>query len=135
MKPLNHISKRLAAGALSLAVLGAVGLQSSAMAAGNPCSCSASNFKTERQQVHTMREKMFTQAKADDAQLEGMIAELNRAPESKKPQIEAALLNKLVEQHHQMLTDWETVHARVAQLRAAHQGARAETGTPPTAQR
>ncbi len=67
-----------------------------------------------------MREKMLAEAKAEDAALEKMVAELNKAPESKKVDLEAAILTKLVAQHHQRLTEWETMHAHWMQSRKEH---------------
>ncbi len=67
-----------------------------------------------------MREKMLAQFKAEDATLQKMIAELKTAPETKKPDLEAAILTELVAQHHQMLGDWEAMHARIAQFRHNH---------------
>ena len=39
-----------------------------------------------------------------------MIAELNQAPEAKKADLEAAILTKLVAQHHRMLGEWASMH-------------------------
>lgn len=70
-----------------------------------------------RQEFWAMREKILAQAKAEDAALQQLIAELNKAPEAKKPDLEAAILTKLVAQHHQMVSEWESMHARMAELR------------------
>lgn len=67
-----------------------------------------------------MREKMFARAKTEDAALEKFVAELNKAPEAKKPDLEAAILTKLVAQHHEMLTHWERLQARMTQFRKEH---------------
>lgn len=67
-----------------------------------------------------MREKMLEEAKANDAELQKLIAQLNKAPESQKPDIEAALLNKLVAQHHEMVSNWESVHNKLQQMREEH---------------
>ena len=79
-----------------------------------------------------MRERMLTQAKAEDAALEKLVAELNKAPEAKKPDLEAAILTKLVAQHHQRLGEWESLHARMEQFRKEHVQA-AATGKPGSA--
>ena len=60
---------------------------------------------------------MLDQARAEDAALQKMIADLNKAPEAKKADLEAAILTKLVAQHHQMLGEWESLHAKRMQLR------------------
>ncbi len=67
-----------------------------------------------------MHQKMLAEAKAGDASLEKMVAELNKAPESKKVDLEAAILTKLVAQHHQMLNEWESMHARMMEFRNEH---------------
>lgn len=67
-----------------------------------------------------MREKMLSSAKAEDAALEKMVAELKKAPEAKKADLEAAILTKLVAQHHQILSEWESMHARMMQFRNEH---------------
>lgn len=67
-----------------------------------------------------MREKALADAKAADAELQKLVAELNKAPESRKPDIEAAILNKLVAQHHEMVSNWESAHARWQQMREEH---------------
>lgn len=54
---------------------------------------------------------MLAQAKAEDDALEKLVAELNKAPEPKKVDPEADILTKLVAQHHQRLTEWESLHA------------------------
>ena len=70
--------------------------------------------------MQPMREKMLAEAKAEDAALEKMVAELNKAPEGKKVDLEAAILTKLVAQHHQMLAEWEALHGRMMQFRHEH---------------
>lgn len=69
-----------------------------------------------------MHEKWMAQARADDEALQKMVAELNKAPESKKVDLEAAILTKLVEQHHQMLAQWESMHAQRMAWRHEHRG-------------
>ncbi len=68
-----------------------------------------------------MREKLLTQqAKAEDAVLEKMVAEMNQAPEAKKVDLEAAILTRLVAQHHRVLVEWESRHARMMASREKH---------------
>jgi len=44
--------------------------------------------------------------------------------------LEAAILTKLVAQHHQMLGEWEAMHARMTQWRNEHmQMSKAETSS------
>ncbi len=82
-----------------------------------------------------MHQKMLAQAKAEDAALEKMVAELNKAPEAKKVDLEAAILTKLVAQHHQMLGEWESMHHKMMALRKEHmptgQAETSSTGTMP----
>lgn len=102
----------------------------SALAANSDNSAKSNDFKEHRQELRAMHEKMRAEAKADDAALEKMVAELNKAPESKKVDLEAAILTKLVAQHHQMLGEWESMHAKMQQFRKEHrQMGKAETST------
>lgn len=120
MKTSNRLWKGLACGGLSLALLGGVGLPVSAWAANNGGSEKSNDVKEHRQELRAMHEKMMAKAKAEDAALEKMVAELNKAPEAKKADLEAAILTKLVAQHHQMLGEWESMHAKMMQFRKEH---------------
>ncbi len=71
------------------------------------------------QSLKTLRDKMLAEAKAQDATLQKMVAELKQTPEAQKADVEAAILEKLVAAHHQMLQQWETAHARIAQHQPA----------------
>jgi rubrerythrin len=110
----------IACGGLSLALVGGVGLPISAFAASNSQGEHSGTMKEQRQEFRSIREKMLSQAKADDAALEKLIGQLNNAPESQRADLEATILNKLVQQHHQMLSDWEALHAKMAQFRKEH---------------
>ncbi len=119
MKKTNPIWRAIATGGLSLALLGGVALPISASAASNNNgnSMPPNMMREHRQEMWTLHNKMLKQAKAEDATLEKLVAELKRAPEARKPDLEAAILTKLVAQHHQMLGDWEAMHTRMAQFR------------------
>jgi len=118
MKTFSRIGSGLAAGGLSLALLGGIGLPVSASAACSACPEKTVNASEHHQELQAMRDKMLAQEKSEDAVLEKMVAELNKAPESKKVDLEAAVLTKLVVQHHEMVSDWEAMHARIAQFRS-----------------
>jgi hypothetical protein len=117
MKKSNRVARAIAAGVLSAAM---VGLPASVWGADSTAPA-PSNSRTEfQQQVKDMREKMLNESKANDAELEKMIAELNQAPESKKTDLEAAILTKMVDQQHQTLTNWENLRAQMQQARPEH---------------
>jgi hypothetical protein len=117
MRKSNRIWRAIAASGLSLALVGGVGLPISARAAGNESSTKPNTITEHRQEMWAMHKKMLAQAKAEDTALEKLVAELNKAPEAKKPDLEAAILTKLVAQRHQMLGEWEAMHAHMAQFR------------------
>jgi glutamate mutase epsilon subunit len=71
----------------------------------------------QHQAMRSMHEKMMAQAKAEDATLEKLVAELKKAPEARKPDLEAAILTKLVAAHHQRLNEWESLQASMKQFR------------------
>ena len=96
-----------------MALVGGVGLPISARAAADNSSEKTCKMVEHRQAMQAMREKMLAQVKAEDAALEKLVAELNKAPEAKKPDIEAAILTKLVAQHHERLGEWESLQARL----------------------
>ncbi len=130
MKKSNRLWRGIACGGLSLALLTGVGLPISAWAASSDSSAKCTAMKGTRKELRAMHEKMLAQAKADDAALEKMVAELNKAPEAKKVDLEAAILTKLVAQHHQMLGEWESMHARMTQFRSQHKAmAKARTSS------
>lgn len=119
MKKPNNVWRALACGGLSLAMVG-LPLSVSAATPSNTGS-QQSNQRTEhREDMRAMREKMLAQAKSEDATLQKLDEELKQAPESKKVDIEASILNQLVAQHHQMVTTWESMHERMAQYRREH---------------
>jgi hypothetical protein len=115
MKTSSRIWRAIACGGLSLALLGGVGFPISAGAASSNSPENVNQRTEHRQEFRAMREKMLAQAKAEDAALEKLIGELNKAPEAKKADIEAAILTKLVAQRHQMLKEWESMHGEMAQ--------------------
>ena len=117
MKLSKSIWRDIACGGLSLALLGGVGLPISAFAASNGCCSTSGKVAEHRQEFRALHEKMLTEAKANDAALEKLIGELNKAPETQKTDIEAAILSKMVAQHHEMLANWESMHTQMAQLR------------------
>jgi hypothetical protein len=113
MKRTNGVFGAITRGCLALALVGGVGLPVSAWAANKDgCQC-GKQAMSHRQEFRAMGKKMLSEAKAEDAALEKMVAELNRAPGSRK----ADLLTKLVAQHHKMVGEWETLHARIMQFR------------------
>ncbi len=121
MRTSNQLWRGVACGGLSLLLLSGVGLPISARAATNKGdSGKCSEAKQTHREVRAMRQKMLAEAKAEDAALEKMVAELNKAPESKKVDLEAAILTKLVAQHHERLGEWESLHAQIMQHRKEH---------------
>jgi len=60
-----------------------------------------------------MREKMLKRMKASDAELERMVAKMNKAPEPKKVDMMAAIVTKMMERHHKMLEGIEAVNAAI----------------------
>lgn len=146
MKQYNRLGRRLVIGGLSLALLG--GAAPVFASVGGTCSDKGSSEKTSntsattpREELRDMRSTMLKEAKAEDAELESLISELNKAPESQKPDLEAVILTKLVNQHHEMLTQWESMHHRIAQFRRERErtgekpGAQNGTSEHPTVQR
>ncbi len=129
MKISNQLWKRMACGGLSLALLSGVGLPISAWAANNCTSEKSHDFKAHRQELRAMHQKMLAEAKAEDTALEKMVAELNKAPEAKKVDLEAAILTKLVAQHHQMLGEWQSMHHKMMAFRKEHRPMTSSTGT------
>ncbi len=126
----NRLWRGLACGGLSLALLGGVGLPLPASAANNSGSEKSNGVKEHRQELRAMHQKMMAEAKAEDAALENMVAQLNKAPEAKKVDLEAAILTKLVAEHHRMLGEWESMHTKIVQFRKEHRPmGKAETST------
>ncbi len=62
-----------------------------------------------------MREKMLERMKANDAELQKMVAKMNKAPENKKVDMMAAIVTKMAEQRHKMLERMEAMNARMLQ--------------------
>jgi hypothetical protein len=103
-------------GGLSLALLGAIGLPVSARAGTNNNCGKTCSMAEHRAELRALHKTMLAQARAEDAALARMVADLNKAPEAKKADLEAAILTKLVAQHHQMLGEWESLHAKRMEL-------------------
>ncbi len=122
MKNSNHWWREIVCGALSLAVVGGMVAPLTARAADKGCgNCEKPGKVAEhRREMRAMREKMLSQVRTEDAALEKMVAELNKAPEAKKVDLEAAILTKLVAQHHEMLGDWESLHAGMKKWKNEH---------------
>jgi hypothetical protein len=128
-KTANRMWRGVVCGGLSFALLGGVALPITALAAGS-CQCGTSSVMMQhRPEFKAMHEKMLAKAKAEDAALEKLVAELNQAPEAKKPDLEAAILNKLVAQHHEMLGEWESMHSRMMAMGNQHMQAMGKTET------
>jgi hypothetical protein len=117
MKTTNRIWRGIATGGLSLVLAGGVGLPITASAACSGCSAKTVKTSETRSDIQSLREQMLTQAKAEDAALQKLVAELNKAPEAKKADLEAAILTKLVAEHHQRLGEWESLHTRMVEFR------------------
>ena len=86
--------------ALALAICSPVNAQSSKPARGN--SMMKSTMMERCQAMMEQKQKMKEDMKAQDAQLTGELAEMNRAPEDKKMGLMASLLTHLVEQRISM---------------------------------
>jgi hypothetical protein len=113
MKEFNGLKRYVVAAGLSAALLGALSASALAQSASPACnSAKSETANVERHHWRAIREKFLAQAKVENAQLENMISELNRAPEANKPDLEAAILTKLVAQRQEMLADLEFAHAR-----------------------
>jgi hypothetical protein len=124
----NRLSRAIACGGLSLVMAGGAALPFSAFAADTGTCAKSGKFTEQHQELKALRQKMLTEAKAQDATLEKMAAELNQAPESKKVDLEAAIVTKLVAQNHERVKDWETLQARIQQFRQEHRQI-GQTGT------
>jgi hypothetical protein len=120
MNATNRIARIAATAGLSILVATAVCPSVPADSSANSPSGQPQNRLKHRQEMMAMREKMLARAKAEDAALAKMVAEMNQAPEAKKVDLETAILTKLVAQHHQMLSEWEAMHARMQHLGNAH---------------
>lgn len=117
MRTINQICRAGAATGLSLILAGAMWLPASAAAAGSSgstkaCPATSQHARTYSQR-HWMRGRLFKEAKANEAALQKLVVKMNRAPESKKVNLEAAILTKLVAQRQEMLTQMESFHARM----------------------
>ncbi len=117
MKTLNRMSRMAAAAGMSVLAAGALCFPLSAGTTDKCGSAASQTLLKQRREIMAQREKMLAAARAEDASLEKLVAEMNRAPEAKKVDLEAAILTKLVAQHHKMLGEWETMHARMLQFR------------------
>ncbi len=136
MRSTNCLWRAIAAGTLSLALVGGVALPASAWAAGKDNGGKMCCSKEHWQAMRAEHEKMLSQAKAEDAQLEKMVTELNKAPEPRKTDLEAQILTKLVAQHHKMVAEWDAMHTRMAAFRKEHMQASTPTAkAPKTAQK
>jgi hypothetical protein len=120
MRHITRTWRGIVVSGLSLALLGGVGLPLSARAATNNGCDKACKMMEHRQAMRTVHEKMLAKAKAEDAALEKLVAELKKAPEARKPDLEAAILTKLVAEHHARLGEWESMQARMMQYRKEH---------------
>lgn len=128
-KNLTRLGRVLACGGLSLLMAGGVAMPLSALAADTGTCAKSNKFTENHQELKALHEKMLTQAKTQDAALEKMVKELNQAPESKKVDLEAAIVTKLVAQNHERVKDWETIQARLQQFRQEHRQI-GKTSTP-----
>lgn len=129
MKITNRLGRSIAATGIALALVGGLGLPAQVRGADeqkkdkDACHCDhmkggqASNTRNE---MHAMREKMLEQAKQQDAEIQRMVAELRTAPEGRKAELQTAIITRLADQHHQMVTQWENLHARMQQLHQNH---------------
>jgi site-specific recombinase XerC len=131
MKRANGLWRGITVGGLSLALVAATGLPISARAADNETKGKACTAKEHWQAMRGEREKMLKEAEAEDAQLQKLIAQLNAAPEAQKTDLEAQILNKLVAHHHQMVTEWKSMHDRMAAFRKEHMQASTEPSKTP----
>ncbi len=116
----NRLARGIACGGLTLALLGGVAPPAWAGTTCTPSSAKTAKIREDRQEVRAACDKLMAQAKAEDAVLEKLVAELNQAPETKKVDLEAMILTKLVAQHHEMVSDWASLQARVTQLHKDH---------------
>jgi hypothetical protein len=120
MKSSNCLSRAIAAGTVSLALLGGLALPASAAPAANDKGGKMCCNKEHWQAMRAEHEKMLSEAKAEDAELAKLVNQLNTAPEAKKTDLEAQILTKLVAQHHKMVAHWDAMHTRMAELRKEH---------------
>lgn len=103
MKSLVQLRHKLAAGGLSLVLLGGVGLPLSAFAQDNNAPEKSGDHVAHHEWSQARHDEMLSRAYAEDAELEKLAAQLNSAPDAEKVKIEAEILTKLVDQHHRML--------------------------------
>ncbi len=127
MKSLKYLGRQLVVGGLAVALLGGVAAQ----AAGNDKESKNYTGQEHRQAMRAMREKMLADAKAEDAALQKLIAQLNAAPEAQKTDLEVQILNRLVAEPHQRLTEWDAMHDQMAAFRHEHMQASGGTGKLP----
>lgn len=109
--------------------MGGLGLP--AFAAGTSSSSSPRSERSveHHQELKALHEKILKEAKADDAALQKLVAELNKAPEANKVDLEAAILTKLVSEQHQLLRDREALHARLQEFRKERKMMRTSTSS------
>ena len=79
-------------------------------------------------QWKAMHEQMAAEIKAQDAQLEQLVTQMNNAPPDQKADAVAAVVNQLVEDRLTMHQKWESMHQQMGGTNAPpNQG----TGTTP----
>ncbi len=116
MKTLNPLFRTTAAMGLSLVFATAVWFPLCAHAADNPRSPQSQSILKQRQEWAAQREKMLTQAKAEDAALAKLVAELKQAPEANKVDVLANIVTRLVADRHERLSEWESMHAQMTRF-------------------
>ncbi len=130
MKTLNPLFRTTAAMGLSLVFATAVCFPLCARAADNSRSPQSQSIIKQRQEMAAQREKMLAQAKAEDAALAKLVAELKLAPEAKKVDVLANIVTRLVADRHERLGEWESMHAQMTRFwKANHPTAASSTSS------
>ncbi len=68
------------------------------------------NQPSRHAQWKAMRQQMAAEIKAQDAELEQLVTEMNNAPENQKADAVAAVVDKLVADRLAIHQQWETMH-------------------------
>lgn len=98
-----------------------------------PDNTGGTNQWTDHQQRHAQwkarREEIAAEIKAEDAQLEQLVTQMNNAPPDQKADAVAAVVNEMVADRLAMHQKWEAMHSQMGGTNAPpNQG----TGTTPT---
>ncbi len=98
------------------------------LAAQTPENTGGTNQPPSHAQWKVLRQQMAAEIKAQDAELEQLVTQMNNAPEAQKLDAVAAVVSKLVEDRLAMHQQWEMIHQHMSGTNAPTEPG---TETPP----